>query len=465
MRAADGALIFDRNLRSIVGPIFLGFLLLDLWSAFALRGLFADGARYFLGVIEHGAPFLLEPARRTVQFLQQLPTVLALDFDLLNLRGLIVLFGATTHGLPLLLLGLCWLVLPPDRKALFAFPLLHFLAGTQAAGLVAIAEGPVAAGYFWFLLLLISFRTDGIRGQLGALFLALPALYLHEGMVLLAPVLAAAASLRARGQRPLLWLLVGWFLVVAILQAGFILHPRSVAMWQAFIQSMLLLKFVVEPWTAAWTVNVPAILGLLAILGLPILVVPERSQRRSWFLVAAYATLCMVLVAAAMLEEFMFSPAGQFHARSGGLLLSLPLGLLFLVALRRPALHRLWERPPVIGVIVALAIGQLGCQAIATWYWSEFVTSFESVLANRRGLVAWREALASLPVENAKTLRRMDWRWTNPTLSLLLAPGGKVATVIDVSEPGWEPFDPADPNELPQSPLIDTASYRAALAR
>jgi len=463
-RIVGGALAFERGLRSIVGPILLGFFLLDLWSAFALRGLFADGAHYFLRVIEFEAPVLVEPARRTVQFLQQVPTVLALHFDLLDLRGLIVLFGATTHGLPLLLLALCWLVLPRDRKALFVFPLLHFLAGTEAAGLAAIVEGPVASGYFWLLLLLISFRTDGIGGQVAVLLLSLPALYLHEGMALLAPVLAAAAFPQARRRRPLLWLLVGWFLVVAISEAGFVVDPRSVTMRQAFVQSIWRAKFLVEPWTYPWVVNVAAILGMAAILVLPILVVLERRRRPTWPLFAAYAALCIGLVVSAALTDFMFSPASQFHARSNGLLLSLPLGVLFLMALLRPALCGLWERSWAIGVVAALALGQLVLQGIATHYWSEFVTNFEAVLASHRGLVAWSDALASLPAENAKALQRMSWPWTNPTLSLLLAPGGKVTTIIDVSEHRWEPFDPAKPDELPQSRLIDTAPYRAALA-
>jgi len=437
---------------------------LDLWSAFALRGLFADGASYFLQMLELEMPYLLEPARRTVQFLQQLPTVLALHFDLLDLRGLIVLFGATTHLLPLLLLGLCWLVLPGGRKAFFAFPLLHFLVGTQAAGLAAIVEGPVAAGYFWFLLLLISFRADRTAGQLGTMFLALPALYLHEGMALLAPILAAAACFRAREQRPLLWLLVGYFFVVAIVQVLFILYPRSVAMRESYIETLRLLKFLFEPGSSPLIVNVPAILGLTAILALAIPVASGRGRQWARALVPIYAILCVGLVASMMIKDNMFSPSNQFKARSIGLLLSLPLGLLFLAALRRPALRGLWERPPTIGVIVALAAGQLGCQAYGTWYWSRYITSFETVLAGHRGLVSWSDALASLPKAETKALWRMSWGWTNPTMSVLLAPGGKVATIIDVSEPTWEPFDPAKPDELPQSRLIDTAPYREALA-
>ena len=452
-------------LRAVIGPILMVYLLLDLWSAFELRGLFADGAGYITGILQHDQVQYVEPSRRTVQFLQQFPTVIAFRFDLLDLRGLMVLFSATLQLLPLFLLSLCYLVLPDGTKVLFLFPLFHFLAGSQAAALVAIAEGPVAAGYFWFLLLFIVFRTQQIKGQLAALVVALPSLYLHEGMVFLSPVLAIAALWQVR-ERPLLWPLVPWFLIVTTVQAGFILYPFSLDAREAFIQSMLRLKFLVEP----RGINVPTVLGLLAALAVLMFVLAERisvgkAQRISWLLVGAYAAGCLALDLSATVSGFMFDHLSQFHARSYGLLLCLPLSVLFMWTLRQPAVPQIWQRTSVIGVIVALALGQMGWQAIATRYWSEFIASFEMVLTNHRGLVSWHDALAGLPPQNAQALIRMNWNWTNPSLSLLLSPHGRVAAIVDVTEMGWQPFDPTNPQELPHSRFFDTALYREALAR
>ena len=50
-------------------------------------------------------------------------------------------------------------------------------------------------------------------------------------------------------------------------------------------------------------------------------------------------------------------------------------------------------------------------------------------------------------------------------MSIVLAPRGKVTAIVDNPVPvSWQPFDPADPNDLPAGPSIDTSAYRAALA-
>jgi hypothetical protein len=60
----------------------------------------------------------------------------------------------------------------------------------------------------------------------------------------------------------------------------------------------------------------------------------------------------------------------------------------------------------------------------------------------------------------------MDWDWTNPTLSFVLSPHGRVASVIASDDrSGWHPFDPADPGDLPDGRRFDTSRYRAALIR
>jgi len=61
----------------------------------------------------------------------------------------------------------------------------------------------------------------------------------------------------------------------------------------------------------------------------------------------------------------------------------------------------------------------------------------------------------------------LDWPWTDPLLSIVLAPGGRVGAIVAAPKSylGWQPFDPARPNALPPVPGIDYSLYLDALAK
>jgi len=88
------------------------------------------------------------------------------------------------------------------------------------------------------------------------------------------------------------------------------------------------------------------------------------------------------------------------------------------------------------------------------------------VLASHKGYVPWQTVLADSRPEQAARLRRLSWFWTNPILSILLAPEGRVATIVGpVNERRWQPFDPKDLDALPEAPQFDYTAYAAALNR
>ena len=70
-----------------------------------------------------------------------------------------------------------------------------------------------------------------------------------------------------------------------------------------------------------------------------------------------------------------------------------------------------------------------------------------------------------LPPAQATRLQHLDWSWTNPLMSIVLSPGGRIGTVIGPSnERGWAPFDPTQPDQLPRAPQFDYAAYLRALS-
>jgi hypothetical protein len=340
-------------------PIVLCALALGIYASLEMRGLYADGANFLLRIIETKDFAIIEPARTTVHILQQVPVVLAVRFDLVDVYAASVVYGLTLHLLPLALVAACYPILPEGQKGFFAFPLLHYLAGTMAAGFAPVTEGATAAAYFWLLLYLILFGTERWFGRLVTAALALPVVYAQEAMVFLAPILAMAAAWRACREpssvgKAWLWSLVVWFLAVIAVQIGSILDPRDLANKQSFAKQMRHFLWLVD----GPGLNVPAALGILA--GLASLAVAisvmlraarERLMNRlTWLLIAAFGLASLGLVIATAIGEIPLMPRVQFAARNHPTLLSFPLGLAALASVVWPQLCSLWVRRRNLGV-------------------------------------------------------------------------------------------------------------------
>ena len=274
--------------------------LVSIYAALEYRVLYADGAYYVQRILEEEGFAFIEPSRHYSQLLQKFPTVIAIWLGVDNIPALIICYGLTTYLLPLLLVSLCYFVLPPSRKVFFVFPLVHYLAGTTSASFVGIVEGPVAAAYFWLLLYLLLFRFER-KAAMVLTLLALPAVLLHEAMVFLSPLLAAVAVWRARQERhkggvPLFTLLAMWFMIVAVVQTYFILYPRDPGNRSHFIQDLVHLKWL---FTTSAQVNVPALVGLLAMVVFTGVILAGRSLRgtkpakNQWTLVVGFAMVSL----------------------------------------------------------------------------------------------------------------------------------------------------------------------------
>jgi hypothetical protein len=461
---------FDRRLPAVAAPILVAAALVNIHAALALRGYFADGSYWLVEMISRGGFFLQEEARLAADFLEELPTALALGLGISSVHSLGVVWGLTLHLLPLVFVAGCYAALPKRSKSLFVYPLFFYLAGVQASAFAAIAAGATAAGYFWLLLILIIYHGKGPWGFAALAAASLPALYAHEVMVMLAPVLAVAAAWRGRCARTA-WARLGfaamavWFVVVAARQIGFTLYPRDALNRDLFIEAMVKGRFV----ATRQGINAPTLLGLAAAALLPGLLLTRRAATQAAAL-AGFALLAAATALGPLWWDFLFRPTLQFEARYYGAFLSVPLAAGLMVSNCRPALCALWAKTPLLCLLLLLAAGQFGWQVSGTCSWSRWLEAWQAVLGSHRGLVPWPAAEPELavrlpPTDDDPTAKWIAFGWTFPSLSLLLAPDGRVQAVIGAPSVPWQPFDPADPATLPRSPLFDTSAYRTALAR
>lgn len=441
-------------------------------AAFELRPLFADGFYYLLRILHFG-DIMAAPARGTVELIRQWPLLAADALGMRDLDALAVIFGAAVQLAPLVLVALAWLPLPATRKWLFVFPLLHVAAGTMASSFVPITEGATAAAYFWLLLFCVIFAPlRGVAG-LAVAVLAGGTILLHEAVSFLGPVLAFAALLRARdeasrGTRIALAVMAAWFAAVAALHVYFVLYPSHPANRAAFFEGLLH-----HYWATGFegSENLPALLGLGGLAGAAAIAAlqafPGETLKRAagWAIVVALASVSAWEIGKAIAGGRTIAANAQFAARNHALLLSLPLGGIAVLVARAVA-PRGAAVAQALAVGVVLTAGALAWHAAALRQWSDYVGVFRRVLAAHSGYVAFADAVAPLPPAERRLMLAFSHGWLEPSISIVLSPGGDVRTIIGVRAPAqWQAFDPRKSEDLPRHRAWRFDAYLAALAK
>lgn len=444
------------------------------YAAIALRGLYADGAFYLLYIILNQDFVFWESARKVVHALQQWPVVLAMKAGIADTITLARIYGLTMLLTPITLIILAYFALPQERKYLFVFPVFYYLAAIMSAAFAAIGEAQIAGAYFWLLYFLILFyRTSILIQKLALLVLSCPIILMHETYAIIAPVLAAAAVYRfirsgKTVDQVFFGLLALYFVAVAIMAMSFILIPRSAEYRTGYMSYFSLVRELGFLGHHGY-VNPPAVLGLLT--GLILLLGWLRSEKSfSWLsqpLLAMFWLTALVAGISPLLSDRASFPALQFDARSYGPLLIPVMALITISAISSMAVKTYCESTFIKATVLALAIGQCGWHFFMTREWQQYLTTFHEGLAQHRGLIAFEDFYAEIPPERRRSVDKMTWTWTNPTLSILLANNGDIQTIIaNPKTTQWEPFDPRLLNDaLMRSHHFDFTAYRAALTQ
>jgi hypothetical protein len=406
------------------------------WAGFTLRGLYADGAYYAEQLLLRQSFAIIEPSRWTSQVLVQTPVVLAMWLGLDSPHDVALAFSLATNLMPLALTLACLAVLPQADRGYGLFPVLIFLAASMSAAFASVADGPTAAAYAWLLLLLILFGPP-TRWRLGGiLLLAIGALRLHEAMAFLGPILVVAGLWRSFSPRDrvaqivigLAALLIAIGCTVAIHDA---LHPRIAANRASLIQDVMTLRWLL---IRGGPVNAMACAGLVGVLLLPVVMLRPHARA-----VAMSATLLAFIALAVFALAEPPCPACAFAARDNACLLTAPAMVLLLIlrcrGSRLPA--------PSATVVAMLGLAIAVADGAATAGWLDYTSAMRTALETGHGVVPWRDALTRLPEPQEAALRRYAWPWTTPLMSLWLAPGPALSTII-ANPPGlgWQPFDP-----------------------
>jgi hypothetical protein len=104
----------------------------------------------------------------------------------------------------------------------------------------------------------------------------------------------------------------------------------------------------------------------------------------------------------------------------------------------------------------------LTTQVITIRNWSEYIAIYRQVVADRSGFIVWEDLMKELSPTEARVLRRMNFDWTNPSMSILLSPQGHVRSVVMNPPTAWQQWDPTIPSKWPRAWFYDKSGFPAA---
>ena len=429
------------------------------YSALSARDLVYDGSFYLLAIAKDRNFHIFEPARLSVQVLQQIPAVFGARLGIDNLWTLGRLFSLGMSGWPVVLTALCWLALPRGEKNWIAGPFVNIIFAIPAASFIGISEGIIASCLVWLAVLLVMFRLAQPFGALMALVASTACAVAHEATVLcllLIGWLAAARFTRLQGFPRFASALVAAFSATgAFYMALCIALPRSAVERGDFLVSILG-GFVGSPSAP----NVPAITGILAALFIAV----ARLARRLSTFVAATGVIAVLAcgVVFAFAPSALASPSRFFAARGLPVALTTMLSVLFVLLHRRGTIPRQPVTRPEISILTALIFSQALMQAAATNLWHDFVNDLRTLVTTKHGVIPHTEAMAALNPSGNRFRRELLESWSVEPLSILLAAGGAVRAVVEPAATArWVPYRFAEPQTLPHLPQLDWSHFPA----
>lgn len=423
------------------------------------RGLAYDGAYYLLAVATRGEFQLWEPARHSVQFLQQVFAFAGGRLGFHDLWTQAILFSLATAGWPLVITALCWFVLPRGQKSWIAGPLVNLVFAIPATSFIGIGEGIIASCLLWLAFLLVVFRMERPAGAIAAVLVVAACTVAHESAVLCLVAIAIAAALQVRRTK------------------GFCRAAAVIAGLLALAGAAYMLRWIVFPRSAIergdfliglfggfigtrGAPNIPALASAFAAVG--ILVALLRPSLARW---ASAVTVLAPACAFALLwlaPDELISPSRYFAARG------LPVALTTIVMIASLYLWQARRSParfatgPVLFIFLTLAAAQAAGQIAITSGWTSYVQALHALVDTETGAIPHARAMAALDPAGSRFRREMLEHWSVEPLSILLAPGGDVRAVVEPAPAQrWIPYRLTDLRNLPRGRGLDWSHFRA----
>ena len=432
-----------------------------LYSVSEMRGMFADGSNYVVHILASEDFFLLEPARKLVQLLQQSLLILGIRSGVADLPTLAKLFTLGALGWPIILTASCWLILPCEEKGWIIGPLINLVALCPMTSLAAIGEGMIASCLLWIIFFLVLFRTRTIWGAILAVSLTALGAVTHESAAVFFVGIAAIAIMGMRGSSAVQRLTHFAISTAAIWSACYlisvILHPRDPVNLGDFLIGILALAFV-----ELHGVNLTAVATIVACTS--IFWIMRAQHKTQPILLSSISFFALVAALLLFLPEWTVTPVAQFSGRGLPVLGTTLLSFGLWAGWRNGVKPEFLLSKPALLVLLGLLLTQSVAQIMMTRQWAKTLGTVTRIIERSEGPVPWQAALETTVPLSPILWKEMTWYSEIEALSLLLAPQGRVHVLIDAPTfERWKPFQLDAPASLPRSRFWDAAPYATAV--
>jgi hypothetical protein len=432
-----------------------------LYSVSEMRGMFADGSNYIVHILASEDFFLLEPARKLVQLLQQSLLILGIRSGVTHLPTLARLFTLGALGWPIILTASCWLILPREEKGWIIGPLINLVALCPMTSLAAIGEGMIASCLLWIIFFLVLFRTHTIWGAILAVSLTALGAVTHESAAVFFVGIAAIAIMGMRGSSAVQRLTHFAISTAAIWSACYlisvILHPRDPVNLGDFLIGILALAFV-----ELHGVNLTAVATIVACTS--IFWIMRAQHKTQPILLSSISFFVLVAALLLFLPEWTVTPVAQFSGRGLPVLGTTLLSFGLWAGWRNGVKPEFLLSKPALLVLLGLLLTQSVAQIMMTRQWAKTLGTVTRIIERSEGPVPWQAALETTVPLSPILWKEMTWYSEIEALSLLLAPQGRVHVLIDAPTfERWKPFQLDAPASLPRSRFWDAAPYATAV--
>jgi hypothetical protein len=395
---------------------------------------------------------------------QQEPTLFAARLGIRNLHALSVIYGSTLFSYVPLSLAICYRYAVDKRYILF--PLISLFAGSINSEGYLVSETHLFVSLFWAALFMLLYADSLSRWTLVIFsIVSAPLILCYETMLIFGVILCAACAYRLAASakppidRAATAVAATWY-VFGIVFAGLsIVYPRDAANLGGFVHG---LSFVFANDHIGARVSY-VVLILLLMMAL----VPERQKKTLTMLFYAAMAACPVILIYILAYPDRTSLDVHVLARSMNAVIPAVVAL-FLLTIHFRFLHvDDVKYGRMLTIVACLGISQVGWHMVATTQWSNMLTLLSSELRSHTGAIDFDQSVMSHWTVGGAPIRNLHADWPLLPMSILLADGGDVKSIVLPPSGIFRPFNPYGIAELPDLKRfgVHYEKYIAALAK
>ena len=439
--AASVAASHDLTALSLIAAL-LVCAALAVWVG---RPLYADGANYLLHLLIDPELFSEAWTRRGAHLITQVPVILAIRAGFSDVTLLARIYGASLYATPLLAYGATTWLSRRDPVLSIGNAVI-VIACFYPTSMFIVGEFQVLYALFWCgFVLLITGRADRPVVSAIVLALVLGIAVSYEISVLACPLMMLACLWRANrtDSRPAHCILI---LTTVPLVAGIVIGALGILLPRDPTNSGQFLHVLLRSYQNGTLLGLSGLLALAAAASL----LQGSLRRRATVMTIAVACVGLGWELTWRNHRLDFGDSYSERAQVVPIIMGVAAACGLDARWRaRAAIVRRWRFVSWPLLLPALMVVALDVNASLGW--RGFLDRFCSVLTD--------ETASSAVFLSSAAAQTFGWRWTYPTLSVLLRPAGSVAMVRNPDPQQWQPFNPD------RTPDLDRYKTRGGMCR